>query len=298
MVGIDSQEGKPSRCGAFMRRCWLPGDTAGRTASRHARARRWSLQAAPVVTPRRAAVTPTVTPRRAAVTPTVTPGYPAPALCLISRAPAPVSRKGISRWAGCRVRRAGGRAGRWNMDGNGSREGTPSRFGAYVRRCFTVKQGVCGYPLVLARIRRKLPEYAQCPGARHLGTVGGMSHATQNAPQRTRRAPALPRWEARARTCPEVANAGPKCPTRPVTLTVRGGARDNAARAVRHDGGPRSWGRAVVNGTRSAALLRAPGVRAARLQGFTASGLSRHGVTRTGDRRAASHLEQSGEVQP
>jgi hypothetical protein len=278
-------------CGAFVRGCWLPSDDAGRNAGDNAsenasgnvRARRWSLQAAPVVTPRRAAVT---------------PDYPASALCLISLEPAPVSRKGTSPRVARSRGQAGRRAGGWNMDGSGSRDGTPSTFGAYVRRCFTVKQGVCGYPLVLARIRRKSPKYAQCPSARHLGTLGGMSHATENAPHQTRRAPALPRWGARARPCPAVANPVQGCRTRPVALTVQAGTRDNAPRAVRHDGCPRYAGRSVVDGTRSASSLRAPGVRAARLQALAASGLSRHGAVRPGDRRAASHLEQSRECQP
>jgi len=281
--------------GAFVRRCWLPSDDAGRNAgdnarknarknasenasenaSGSARARRWSLQAAPVVTPRRVAVTPTVTPRRAAVTPTVTPGYPASALCLISLEPAPVSRKGLSPRVARSIGQAGRRAGRWNMDGNGSREGTPSTFGAYVRRCFTVKQGVCGYPLVLARIRRRSPEYAQCPSARHLGTVGGMSHATQNAPQQTRRAPALPRWEARACTCPAVAKPAQECPTRTVALTVRGGTRDNAARAVRHEACPRYVGRADVDSTRSAAFPLRPPDALGSPHGFQLRGSSR-----------------------
>ena len=50
-------------CGAFVRLCLLPGDNAGsnagdnarRNASGNARARHWSFQAAPVVTPGRAA---------------------------------------------------------------------------------------------------------------------------------------------------------------------------------------------------------------------------------------------------
>jgi hypothetical protein len=143
------------------------------------------------------------------------------------------------------------------------------------------------------------PKHAYCPPAPGLGTVGAMVHSTQNAPRRTRRAPALPRWAPRARTCPAVAKPAQECPTRPVASAVQLGTRDNAARAVRRDGGPRYTGRAVVNGTRSASSLRAPGVRAARLQGFiTASGLSRHGVMRPGDRRAALHLQQSGEFQP
>jgi hypothetical protein len=77
MVGIESQEGQSSVCGAFVRFGWLAsenagragdnagknagrtgdnaGENAGRNTSGNARARRWSLQAAPVVTPGRAA---------------------------------------------------------------------------------------------------------------------------------------------------------------------------------------------------------------------------------------------------
>jgi hypothetical protein len=86
-----------------------------------------------------------------------------------------------------------------------------------------------------------------------------MIHATQNAREETRRAPTLARSNARARTCPEVASSAQECPTRPVALTVQGRTRDNAARAVRADGGPRYVGRLDVDRTRSAALpLRPP----------------------------------------
>lgn len=37
-------------------------------------------------------------------------------------------------------------------------------------------------------IRPQAPEYAQCPSAPRLGTLGAMIHATQNARHRTRRA--------------------------------------------------------------------------------------------------------------
>jgi hypothetical protein len=134
------------------------------------------------------------------------------------------------------------------------------------------------------------PNYAGIPTAPRLGTLGGMIHATQTARQRRQHALTHSLAGERARTCPELANAAQLCPTRPVALTVRDAMRDNAARAVSHNGGPRSWGRAVVDGSRSATLLRAPGVRA--------GGLSRHGGACPGDRRAASHLQQSGELQP
>jgi hypothetical protein len=110
-----------------------------------------------------------------------------------------------------------------------------------------------------AWIRRNSPDLAQCPGAALLGTVGAMSHATQNAPHRMRRAPALPRWNAHARTCPAVAKPAQGCPARPDALSVLGRMRDNLAHAVRHDGGPPYARRLDVDSTRSAALpLRPP----------------------------------------
>jgi len=297
-------------CGAFMRRCWLPGENAGKSgdnagknaaksgfnagknasenASENAGARRWSLQAAPVVTPGRAAragafavslllcLWPGLASANAARRPGLihAPGRPLPGAGVLhglitsaATLPAVLALSTAPRLSG-------------------------------VRACSSVKRGDCRDLPGSAWIRLNTPDLAQCPSAPGLGTVGGMSHATRTTPQRTRRAPALPRWAARARTCPAVAKPAQECPTRPVALTVHGGTRDNAPRAVRHDGGPRYMGRAVVNGTRSASSLRAPGVRAARLQGFTASGLSRHGVARPGDMRAAPHRQQSGEFQP
>jgi hypothetical protein len=50
MNKIESLEGKPSVCGAFVRRCWLTGEDAGKTAGSLSRRRLWSLRAAPVVT--------------------------------------------------------------------------------------------------------------------------------------------------------------------------------------------------------------------------------------------------------
>lgn len=142
------------------------------------------------------------------------------------------------------------------------------------------------------------PKYAYCPPAPVLGTVGAMVHATHNAPRRTQQAPALSWRKARPRTCPAVAKPVQECPAQKGARTVRGATGDNAARAVSLDGGPRSWGWRVVNGTRSAPSLRAPGVRAARLHALTGPGFSRHCAARPGDRRAAPHLEQSGEFQP
>jgi hypothetical protein len=122
------------------------------------------------------------------------------------------------------------------------------------------------------------------------GTLGGMSHATPAARQRTHGAPPLPTGKGRARTCPNLPSGAQRCPARPVTLPVVGRLRDNLSRAVRHDGGPGYAGRLDVASTRSATLLRAPGVRAA--------GPSRHGGARAGDRRAPSNPQQSGELQP
>jgi len=132
--------------------------------------------------------------------------------------------------------------------------------------------------------------YAYCPTAPGLGTLGGMSYATPAARQRTHRAPTLPTGKGRARTCPNLPSPAQRCPARPVALPVLGRMRDNLSRAVRHDGCPRYRGRLDVASTRSATLLRAPGVRTA--------GTSRHGGARAGDRRAASHLQQSGELKP
>ena len=293
-------------CGVFMRRWWLPGDNAGKSgdnagknagksgdnagkhASRNARARRSSLQAAPVVTPGRAvrsgafavSLLLCLCAGLASVNAARRPG-------LVTAPERPLSDAGALH--GLSTSAA-------TMPSILARSTTPRLSG--VRACSGVKRGDCRDLPGSAWIRLNSPELAQCPSAPCLGTVGGMMHATQNAPHRTRRGPALPRWAPRAPTCPAVAKPAQECPTRPVALTVQRSARDNAARAVRHDGGPRSWGRAVVNGTRSASTLRAPGVRAARIQGFTASGLSRHGVERPGDMRAASHRQQSGEFQP
>ncbi len=265
MNKIDSQEGKPSVCGAVVRLRWLTSGDTGKNAGRHSRPRRSSLQAAPVVTPGRS----------------VHAGaWAASGLSCLSTERASVN-------AGTPARGATSRACACST--------APRLSGA--RACSSVKRGDCRHLPGSAWIRRNSPDLAQCPDARRLGTVGGMSHAAQNTPRRTRWAPALPGREARA-TCPAVAKPAQQCPTRPVALTVHGGTRDNAGRAVRHDGGPRSWGRPVVNGTRSASSLRAPGVRAARPQTLAGSGLSRHGIAHPGDRRAASHLEQSGECQP
>jgi len=54
MSKIESLEGKPSVYGAFVRRCWLTGEDAGKNAGSHSMRRLWSLQAAPVATCQRA----------------------------------------------------------------------------------------------------------------------------------------------------------------------------------------------------------------------------------------------------
>jgi len=206
----------------------------------------------PSVTPRRAVVT----PRRASDTSSVTPRRPPPNLApLPAIAPAPLV--GISRRAGCRVRRAGGRAGRWNMNGNGSRQGNPAALGACVRRCPTAKRGDCRHSRGSVWIRRNPPEYAQCPSASHLGTLGAMNHATQNTRQ-ARWSPTPPTWRGRAFTCPSLPNPGQRSPAQPSALPVLGRMRDNLSHAVEHDGSPRYAGRLDVDSTRSVAFLLPP----------------------------------------
>jgi len=301
MVGIESQEGQPSACGAFVRRGWLAGDNAGRTGdnagrnagrtgdnagdnarrntgrtgdnagdnarrntSGNARARRWSLQAAPVVPPGRAA-------RSGALAVSLL-------LCLCAgQASGHAARRpGLINAPERRLSDAGALHGASThaatMPAARARFTVPRAPLFHAPSCTTPRRGT---PRALARsavkrgdrrglpgfvrIRLHSPQYAQCPSARRLGTVGAMTHATQNARERTRRAPMLARSNARARTCPEVASSAQRCPTRPVALTVQGRTRDNAARAVRHDGGPRYAGRLDVDSPRSAALpLRPP----------------------------------------
>jgi hypothetical protein len=286
MVGIESQEGQPSVCGAFVRRGWLAsgnagntGDNAGknagktgdntgrntgRNASESATARRWSLQAAPVVTPGRAA-------RSGAFAVSLL-------LCLCA---------GLASVNAARC--AGLISAPERHPSDASAPPGPSTHAATMpaaRGPFTVPRVLLLHapswtpprratPRALARsavkrgdrrdlsesawIRLNSPGFAQCPRARRLGTVGTMSHATQNAREPTRRAPTPSKSNARARTCPEVASSAQECPTRPVALTVQAGTRDNAARAVRHDDGPRYAGRLDVDSTRSAAFpLRPP----------------------------------------
>ncbi len=227
MNKIESQEGNPSVCGAFVRRCWLTGSDTGKNAGSHFRPRLWSLQAAPVATPGRS----------------VHAGaWAALHLRCLSAERASVN-------AGTPARGATSRACACSS--------APRLSGA--RACSSVKRGDCRHLPGSAWIRRNSLDLAQCPGAALLGTVGAMSHATQNAPRRTRRAPALPRWNARACTCPAVAKPAQECPARPDALPVLGRMRDNLAHAVRHDGCPPYAGRLDVDSTRSAALpLRPP----------------------------------------
>ncbi len=294
MVGIDSQEGQPSMCGAFVRRWWLPGDNAGksgdnagknagksgdnagknaakssfnagRNASRNARARRWSLQAAPVVTPGRAA-------RSAAV-----------AVCLLlclcaGLASANAARRpGLLHAPGRPLSDAGVLHGlitsAATLPAVLARSTAPRLSG--VRAGSSVKRGDCRYLPGSAWIRRNSPDLAQCPSAALLGTVGGMSHATPDTRQQTRRALTLPTWKGRARTCPNLPNAAQRCPERPDALPVLGRVRDNLSRAVRHDGGPRYAGRLDVDSTRSAAFPLRPSDALGSPHGFQLRGSSR-----------------------
>jgi hypothetical protein len=254
-------------CGAFMRRCWLPGDNAGKSsdnagknaaksgfnagknASRNARARRWSLQAEPVVTSGRAA----------------RPGAFAVSLLLclcaglasVSAARCPgllhvperyLSDAGALHWLSTHAA---------TMPAALTCSTVPRSSGA--RACSSAKRGDCRDLPGSAWIRLNSPELAQCPSAAYLGTVGGMIHATPDTRQRTRRALTLHIWKERARTCPNLPNAAQRCPARTVALPVLGRVRDNLSRAVRHDGCPRYAGRLDVDSTLSAAFpLRPP----------------------------------------
>ena len=286
MVGIESQEGQPSVCGAFVRRGWLAsgnagntGDNAGknagktgdntgrntgRNASESATARRWSLQAAPVLKPGRAARSRAfavslllcLCAGLASVNAACCPGLINAPERFLSDARA--LHRACTHAATMPAARAPVTAPRgpvlhalsWTP---------PRRANPRALARSTVKRGDRRNLPEFVGIRLHSPEFAQCPSARRLGTVGAMIHATQNAREPTRRAPTPSKSNARARTCPEVASSAQECPTRPVALTVQGGTRDNAARAVRHDGGPRYAGRLDVDSTRSAALpLRPP----------------------------------------
>jgi hypothetical protein len=292
-------------CGAVVRRCWLAVRNAGnavrnagnagsntrcntgrnagdnaRNASDNARARRWGLQAAPVVTPGGAARS-------------LAP--PASWLCCLG---AGLVSEEAARCAGGLHPRARPVSDVGAHHGSSSHASTvPASLACFtappvrrIRPCWPAELCMRSYLPCSCQIGTSRYNYGECATAPSLGTLGGMIHATQTARQRTRRAPTPPRTDARVRTCPGLANAAQRCPTRTVSLTVRATTRDNAVRAVSHNGGPRSWGRAVVDGSRSATLLHAPGVRA--------GGPSRHGGARLGDRCAPSNLQQSGELQP
>jgi len=286
MVGIESQEGQPSVCGAFVRRGRLASDNAGNTGdnagknagntgdnagsnarrntSESARARRWSLQAAPVVTPGRAARS-----RAFGVSlllclcAGLASGNAAQCPSLINAPERRLSDARALLWASTHAAtmpaaRAPVTVPRVPLVHAPSWP-PPRRANPRALARSTVKRGDRRDLPGFVGIRLHSPEFAQCPSARRLGTVGAMIHATQNAREQTRRAPKLARSNARARTCPEVASSAQECPTRTVALTVQGGTRDNAARAVRHDGGPRYVGRLDVDSTRSAAFpLRPP----------------------------------------
>jgi len=148
-----------------------------------------------------------------------------------------------------------GRAGRWNMNGNGSRQGNPAALGACVRRCSTAKRGECRHSLGSAWIRRRSPEYAQCPSARHLGTLGAMIHGHTE-----RTAGATGAYSSHLDgTSAHLSKPAQPCPARPVAFPVLGRMRDTLSHAVEHDGCPRYAGRLDVDSTRSAAFpLRPP----------------------------------------
>jgi hypothetical protein len=144
-----------------------------------------------------------------------------------------------------------------------------------VRACSSVKRGDCRHLSGSAWIRLNSPDLAQCPSAALLGTLGGMSHATPDPRQRTRRALTLHTWKGRARTCPNLPNAAQRCPARPDALPVLGRMRDNLSRAVRHDGGPRYVGRLDLDSTRSAAFPLRPPDALGSPHGFQLRGSSR-----------------------
>ncbi len=169
MVGIDSHEGKPSVCGAFVRRWWLAGGDTRKNACGNSRRRPWSLQAAPVVTPGRAVPPDAWATSRLSCLNTerasVDAGTPARGATFRARAPFTVPRVPPLHAPSCTPpRRATPRALARSAVKRGDRRELPGLVG----------------------IRRRLPKYAQCPSARRLGTVGAMIHATQNARERTR----------------------------------------------------------------------------------------------------------------
>jgi hypothetical protein len=225
-------------CGAFRRRCWLASDNAaksgvnsaknaaksgfnagknaaksgfnaGKNASENARARRWSRQTAPVVTPGRAA-------RCGALAVSLL-------LCLCAglasanaaRCPALFNAPerhlpdagafhGVSPHAA-------------TLPAALACSAVPRSSGA--RACSSAKRGDCRNLPGSAWIRRNSPELAQCPSAARFGTVGGMIHATPTTRQQTRRAPALPTRKGLAELSTAVHHRPPCCckksPTKP-----------------------------------------------------------------------------------
>jgi len=159
------------------------------------------------------------------------------------------------------------------MNGNGSWQGNPAVLGARVRRCSTAKRGDCRHSRGSVWIHLNPPEYAQCPNAPHLGTLGAMIHATQNT-QQARWSPTPPTWRGRARTCPSLPNPGQRCPALPAALPVLGRMRDTLSHAVEHDGCPRYAGRLDVDSTRSAAFLLRPPDALGSPRGFQRRGSS------------------------
>jgi hypothetical protein len=152
---------------------------------------------------------------------------------------------------------------------------TAPRAAPRVRPCSPARLCIRLDPSWLCQKSPKKTNYAYCPTAPGLGTLGGMSHATPAARQRTHRAPTLPTGKGRARTCPNLPSGAQCCPARTVALPVLGKMRDNLSRAVRHDGCPRYAGRLDVDSTRSAAFpLRPPDALGAPL-GFQLRGSSR-----------------------
>jgi hypothetical protein len=162
-----------------------------------------------------------------------------------------------------------------------------------LRACSGAKRGDCRDLPGYAWIRRKLPEYAQCPSAALLGTLGGMSHATPATRPQTRGAPPLPTWKGRARTCPTLPNAAQRCPESPDALPVLGRVRDNLAHAVRHNGCPRYAGRADVDSTRSAAFPLRPPDALGSPHGFQLRGSSRLTAWRCASWRQARSVGHS-----
>jgi len=247
MDRIDPLEGFPSIGGALLRRCSQSGDNAGRNAGRNTRknagrntrARSWSRRAALAVTLGGAA-------RSGA-------GCPPCCLCAVLasvNAPRSACTLYVPQWPPSD-------AGALLLPSSHTAITAPRLSG--LRACLGVKRGDCRDLSGFVWIRRKLPEYAQCPSAALLGTLGGMSHATPTTRQQTRGAPPVPTWKGLARTWPALPNAAQRCPARPAALPVLGTMRDNLAHAVRRNGFPRYAGRADVNSTRSAAFpLRPP----------------------------------------